>query len=380
MLKHLFIYSIFFLTFSHYSYAQEASKTYLFIGSYTEGEIDTGLYLYEFNPKSGALNEVNRIDSIINPSFLSLSSDGKFLYACTETKMQQNGSLSAFAINAKTGKLTFLNKASTKGKNPVHVSVHKSNKFVVVSNYTDAGIMLYSIQKDGSIHALEQEIHFEETGSNIIKKRQLKAHLHAAIFSPCGKFLFVPDLGTDNIRVFYFKAAKAKLEAFDLIKTSPGSGPRHFVFHPNKKYAYCIEELSGTVSSYAYKKGKLQLIDSDFSYSKQQASYGSSDIHISPDGKFLYASNRWYEENTISIFKINLKDGTLQLLKHQATFGDHPRSFVLSPDGKFLIVANQATGNIVVFKRDEQSGLLSKTSHEIFLNLPSSLKMKKYGH
>jgi 6-phosphogluconolactonase (cycloisomerase 2 family) len=360
--------------------AQRASKTFLFIGSYTEGEIDTGIYVYEFDTDNGSLNQLTAIPNLINPSFLSISPNGKFLYACTETKLAQDGNISAFQIMPKTGQLKFLNKETTGGRNPVHVSVHKSNQFIINSNYTDASISVFKAKKNGHIKAYKQLLKFKGTGP--LKKRQNEAHIHSAVFSPNGKFLFAPDLGADLIRVFKFQPYKASpLKIIDSlgVKSTPGSGPRHFAFHPNKKFGYCIEELSGCVTSFSYNKGKLKHLDSYFSYSKQQDSYGSSDIHISPDGKFLYASNRWYDENTISIFEINPQTGHLTFIAHQSSLGDHPRSFVIDPSGHFLLVANQASGNIVTFKRDLKTGLLTKIHEDIKLNLPSSLKMRQYN-
>jgi 6-phosphogluconolactonase len=379
-LKPLILILVLFLFLNNTTLAQNTSKTLLFIGSYTEGEVDTGIYVYEFDANNGSLNQLAAIPNLVNPSFLTLSPNGKFLYACTETKLEQDGSVSAFEINSKTGQLKFLNKETSGGRNPVHVSVHKSNRFVINSNYTDASISVFETKKDGRITPYKQLLKFE--GAGPLKKRQKEAHIHSAVFSPNGKFLFAPDLGADLIRVFKFKRSKAApLKAIDslLLKSTAGSGPRHFVFHPNKKFGYCIEELSGSVTAFSYKKGKLNFIDSYFSYSKKQDSYGSSDIHISPDGNFLYASNRWYNENTISIFEINQSTGRLNFIAHQATFGEHPRSFVIDPSGHFLLIANQASGNIVTFKRDLKTGLLTKVNEEIQHYLPSSLKMKQYG-
>lgn len=194
---------------------------------------------------------------------------------------------------------------------------------------------------------------------------------------------FFPDLGADKIRVFRFNPQDEQplkpMEQNDFTAV-PGSGPRHFTFHPNRRFAYCIEELSGTVSVFHYAEGKLDSIQRIFSYSKWQEEYNSADIHVSPDGLFLYASNRWDHENTISIFSINQDNGTLTLIGHQFTYGDHPRNFTLDPTGHFLIVANQVTNNIVVFKRDLKTGLLSKTGKEIKVPGPSCLQMRKYGN
>ncbi|MCH2225924.1 MAG: lactonase family protein, partial [Crocinitomicaceae bacterium] len=162
------------------------------------------------------------------------------------------------------------------------------------------------------------------------------------------------------------------------INTDKGSGPRHFTFHPNEPFAYCVEELSGTVSLYNYKNGQLSLSNTYSSYQQKQEEYASSDIHCSPDGKYLYVSNR-QDENSISIFRINQNNGKLMLKTHQSTFGNIPRSFVIDPTGKYLIVANQTSNDLVIFSRNFETGLLIKIGIMTGLKSPSSLKMIKYG-
>lgn len=355
-------------------------KTFLFVGTYTAGKPDTGIYIYEFNTTSGQLKKTGIVENITNPSFISISPNGKFLYACTETKLPKEGSVTSFKIDSINGKLNFINKQTAGGENPVYLTVHKSNKFVVNGNYTSGNVTVFKTNVDGSLAPYSQRIQF--TDSSINKIRQDKAHIHATVFSPNNNQIFFPDLGADKLRVFNFDSSN--LKPIDTttnfsIKTVLGGGPRHFTFHPNGKFAYCIEELSGMVAVYSCNKVKLQPIQRIFSYTKKQESYGSADIHISPDGLFLYASNRWDNENTISIFSINLNTGKLKLITHQATFGDHPRNFVIDPSGNFLLVANQITGNIVVFKRNLNTGLLNKTDTEINVPNPSCLQMKKYN-
>lgn len=372
---------ILFIYLFHPSYAQENSKTYLFVGTYTDGKPDYGIYIYEFNSQTGQLTPTSTAQNITNPSYLTISPNGKFLYACTETKLPNNGSVTAFQIDSITGKVLLINKQPSGGENPVYLTVSPNGKFIVNGNYTEGNVSVYTTNKDGSLNPYNQIIQF--TDSSINKLRQDKSHIHATVFSPNYDYIFFPDLGADKIRVFKFDTiSSAPLITVDnlLVNSIPGSGPRHFTFHPNKKFAYCIEELSGTVSAYTYENGKLDSIQRIFSYSKQQESYGSSDIHISPDGLFLYASNRWVEENTIAIFSINPNTGELKLIGHQETFGDHPRNFTIDPTGNFLLVANQVTNNIVVFRRDVKTGLLTKTEHEITVPRPSCLQMRKYGN
>ena len=162
------------------------------------------------------------------------------------------------------------------------------------------------------------------------------------------------------------------------VKATLGSGPRHFVFHPNQKYSYCIEELSGMVSAYSYRNGKLNAFQKILSCSKVKEIYACADIHISPDGLFLYASNRGDGENTISIFSIDQTNGKLKLLGHESTYGEKPRNFTIDPSGQFLLVANQTTSNVVVFRRNKKTGLLTKLKDEINVPSVSCLQMRIY--
>lgn len=361
-------------------FGQNSGKTFLFVGTYTAGKPDSGIFVYEFNTNTGQLKQVGSGDSLTNPSFLSMSPNGKYLYACTDSKLPKHGNVASFKIDSVNGKISFINKQSCGGENPVYLSVHKSNKYVANANYTEGNVTIFTTNTDGSLNTYSQNIQFKD--SSINKIRQDKAHIHSAVFSPQNDFIFLPDLGADKIRTFKFDTLNsAPLVLTDdlTIKTISGSGPRHFVFHSSGKFAYCIEELSGTVSAYSYSSGKLNTIQRVFSYSKQHEAYAGADIHVSPDGLFLYASNRDNNENTISIFSINQITGKLKLLEHQPTFGEHPRNFTVDPSGNFLLVANTGTNNIVVFKRNLKTGLLSKTQNEIKVPRPSCLQMRTYN-
>jgi 6-phosphogluconolactonase len=373
MKKFLFL----LLTLSQPAFAQ-SDKTYLFVGTYTNAQPAKGIYIYEFDSKTGVLKAVSDGENITNPSFLTLSADGNFIYACTETKMKDAGSVSAFKFNPLKGSFTFLNKQASAGENPVYVTTSKNNEYIINANYTEGTVSIFKIKPDGSLEPHIQQIQFTGSGPN--QRRQDKAHIHAAVFSPDYKYIYFPDLGSDKIHAFRFDASKTQplqaKEEFD-VNTVRGSGPRHFTFHPNQKFAYCIEELSGTISAYKYENGKLDSIQRISSYSKIYEEYSSADIHISADGLFLYASNRM-NENSISIYSIDILSGQLKLIGHQTTSGDHPRNFTLDPTGNFLLVANQVSNNIVVFKRDVKTGLLTKTINEIEVPSPSCLQMRTY--
>ncbi len=355
------------------------TKTCLFVGTYTAGKPDKGIYIYNFDSATGKLDLICTGENITNPSFLVVAPNSENIYACTDTKLKDDGSVSAFKFDVEAGSLTFINKQSSGGDNPVYVTTNSDNTHIICGNYSGGSVAAFTTNADGSLNPYTQLIQF--TGNSINTGRQEKAHIHATVFSPDYKYLFLPDLGSDKIRIFEF-STKDSLPLTSLPENDynalPGSGPRHFTFHPNNQFAYSIDELSGTVTAFNYKAGTIEPMQSIFAYSKLQEVYNSADIHISPDGLFLYASNRWDNENTIAIFSIDTLAGTLKLIGHEPTFGDHPRNFTIDPSGNYLLVANQLSNNIVVFKRDMQTGLLTKTAFEIEVPAPSCLMMKEY--
>lgn len=368
--KIFFIVCIFFIV--NYVNAQ---NTYLFVGSYVENEKGEALQVFKF--ENGKLSKVGSKKELYNSGYFELSNNGQFLYCAHDLGWKKDGIVGVYKFDPIKKELNFIQKLSSQGKNPCHVTLDPKGKFVSVSNYNQSSVAIYNIETDGKLNKTPQV--FKYSGSSITPKRQATSHVHSSNFSPDGQFIYMPDLGTDNIHalqmdfVFLFKKSKKST-----LKTIEGAGPRHFTFHPNGNYGYVINELNGTVVSYCYAKGKLKKIDEDFSYSKKQKTYASADIHISPDGRFLYTSNRWKDENTIAIFKIDSQKGTLNLVGHQSTFGDHPRNFAIDPTGNFLIVANKNTNNLVIFKRNKITGLLSKLKQEISINQPTCLKFKTY--
>lgn len=363
--------------FGFYTTEAQNKITYVFVGTYTNEKPDKGIYVYSLDPQSGELEELGSAENLVNPSFLTISPNGRFLYACTDTRQAIPGSITSFAIDSIRGRLTFLNKQSAEGANPVYVTTDNGNNFIINGNYTEGNVSVATISAQGFVNPSVQTIQFRD--SSINKSRQEKSHIHSTVFSHHCDYLFLPDLGADKIRVLTFNpdSSKPLSESAGLtVHTVPGSGPRHMVFHPNQQFAYCIEEMGGMVSAYAYNKGKLTRIQRIPSYSKTTEEHSSADIHISPDGLFLYASNR--VENTISIFSID-PAGTLRPVGHQSTFGETPRNFAIDPSGNFLLVANQTSNNLIVFKRDLASGLLKRTGKEIKVPYPSCVKLRVYS-
>lgn len=359
------------------SFTVFSQNTYVFLGSYNQDKTAESILVYQLDTLNGKLTKVTSARNLINPSFLTVSPNGKYIYACTESKTPNAGSVSSFEFNPKNKSLIFLNKQSSGGENPVYLSVHKSGKWLVNANYTEGSVSVHPLSEDGKIDSIAQN--FQYMDGSVNKKRQTRSHVHSAIFSPQFDYLFLPDLGADKIRCYQFDETQKKplVEAkVPFTKTDLESGPRHFTFHPNQKFGYCIEEMSGTISVYQYENGTLNKIQRINAHPDSiTEGFESSDIHISPDGKFLYAVNRG-KENNIAIFSV-AENGFLTNIGYQSAFGKHSRVFAIDESGKFLIVTNVESGNVVVFKRNLKTGLLKKTGSEVKMANVSCVQIKK---
>ncbi len=355
----------------------DAQTNFLFVGTYTDSG-SKGIYVYKFDEATGKATWISNTDSVVNPSYLVVSPDHKNVYAVNETGRDHPGNVSAFAFNNKTGKLKFINKQPSGGDDPCYITLTKNKKWAFVANYSGGSVAALPVKPDGSLKRYTQLI--QDSGMSINKDRQEGPHVHSSVLSSDEKYLFTPDLGTDHVMIYHinqnaqYPLTAAKPQAFDAPK---GSGPRHFTFSPDHLHAYLIEELSGTVEALEFKNGKLKSIQRIITHPENYKEQpGSADIHISPDGKFLYASNRG-NENTITIFAINKIAGTLTLKGFIGTGGKTPRNFIITPSGNYLLVTNQNTDNIVVFKRDVTSGLLKATGEEIKVPKPVCLQLTK---
>jgi len=355
-----------------------AEGTYVFFGSFNQDRNAAGIYVYQLDTVSGKLSKVTTVKNFLNPSYLTLSPNGKYLFACTESKTPNAGSVSSFEFKPENNTLTFINSQKSGGENPVYLTVHNNGKWLINGNYTEGSVSVYPISKDGTINQRVQNFQFSEGSIN--QERQDRSHIHSTVFSPNFDYVFLPDLGADKIRCYKFEDEKSKpLEIAEkpFTKTTLGSGPRHFTFHPNGKFAYCIEELTGTINTYKYENGKLDSIQRINTHSeKYQEGFESSDIHISPDGQYLYASNRG-DENNIAIFSIQ-NDGKLKIVGYQSTLGKHPRIFAIDETGKFLIATNAVSGNVFVFKRNIKTGLLEKVGKELKIKNVSCVQIRTY--
>jgi len=351
----------------------QKKENYLLIGTYTSGKSE-GVYVYRFNSNTGNFDSVSMIKTS-NPSYIAVSPDEKFVYAVNENADKGNGGkVSSFAFDKKQGKLSLINVQLSGGDDPCYVSVDKTNKWIAIANYTSGTLSILPINKNGGLDPATTVI--QQTGYSVNTERQTSPHMHCAIFSKDNKYLFAADLGTDEVMAYSFneKTGAIAETASPFVRTKAGAGPRHLTFHPNNKYAYLIEELTGTISAYGYKDGGFILFQNASALPRDyMGSIGSADIHVSADGKFLYASNRG-ESNTIAIFEIDQKNGSIALVGHQSTLGKTPRNFNFDPTGNFLLVANQNSDDIVVFKVDKKTGLLSDSGKRIKAGNPVCVK------
>jgi len=369
MKKFLFTLTVFF------SFSVIAQKSKLIIGTYTSGKSE-GIYIYDFDSKTGDNNFVSAIKSS-NPSFLAVSPDKKYLYAVNEDadSVNNGGMVSAFKFDKKKKQLSFINQQPSKGNHPCYVSVDKTGTWVIASNYSGGSFSILRRLTNGSLVAPKKAIQHE--GKSINKDRQEKAHVHQALLSADNKNLLVADLGIDKVMVYNFNSdyGTTTITPGRITTVSAGSGPRHLAFHPSNKYIYLTEELSGTVAAFDFNTatGKLKLLQTISAVPEDyKGSFSGADIHVSPDGKFLYASNRG-ELNNLVIYKIDAATGVLSVVGFQPTLGIKPRNFSFDPSGDFLLVANQESDNISIFSVNHVSGLLIDTGKSISVPNPVCL-------
>jgi len=350
----------------------------VYVGTYTTGKSE-GIYLYRLDLASGKLQHVDTTKNVINPSFLGLAPDHRHLYAVNEVEDfggKKSGAVSAFAVDQKTGQLQPLNQQASLGTNPCYIEVDAGGKFVLVANYSGGNVSVFRANGDGSLG--ETTDMKQAHGSSINTARQEGPHAHCIVLDPTNRFSYSCDLGTDKIMIFRFDARNGKLLAAEpsFVAAQPGAGPRHLAFHPNRSYVFVLNELNSTVTVYKrdQENGSLKELQSLTTLPKDFTSANTgADIHVSPDGQYLYASNRGHD--SIAIFAIDARDGSLKAIGHTPTQGRTPRNFAIDPTGSFLLVANQKSDNIVVFRVDKRSGQLSSTGHVAEVPSPVCLKL-----
>ncbi len=351
--------------------ARAASGEYIvYLGTYTRGN-SKGIYACRFDAAKGVLSEPQLAAEMSNPSFLTLAPNGRFLYAVGENA---HGIVKAFAVEPGTGKLTALNEQTSGGKGPCYIALDRSGRCALVANYDSGSVEALPIRPDGSLG--EPSAFVQHTGSSVNPSRQKEPHAHSINPSPDNRFAIAADLGLDRLFVYRLDAAKGSLTPNDpaAAQVSPGSGPRHFAFHPNGKNAYVINEILSTVTAFSYDaaRGVLKEIQTTTTLPAGGAAKNSTaEVQVHPSGRFLYGSNRGHD--SIAVFAIK-PDGTLEPIERVSTQGKNPRNFAIDPSGNWLLAANQNTANVVIFRIDASTGRLTPTGQSVKVDWPVCVK------
>lgn len=337
----------------------------LVIGTYTAPGKSEGIYVYDFNTTTADFKPLSVEKNVINPSFLAVTPDKKFIYSVNEDA--EKSMVSAFSFDAASGKLSFLNKQNAEGADPCHLIADDKN--VLIANYSGGNIAVFGRDRSGALTPAKQVI--QHVGSSIDQNRQKSAHVHMVRFSPDGQYVISNDLGKDKVYLYAYNkdAQDSILVLKDSIAVKPGSGPRHITFSNNGKFAYLIQEMHGDLTVFSYQNNKLKKIQETTIVAKDfKGENGGSDIQLSADGKFLYASNRG-TANTITTFAVG-KDGKLQNKGEVSTKGNGPRAFVIDPSGNWLLAGHQYSNDIVIFKRNKVTGELKDSGKRINIGAP----------
>jgi 6-phosphogluconolactonase len=344
--------------------AAAAGEYFVYIGTYTVRR-GKGIYTFRFQPATGKVTAPSLAAETPSPAFLAVHPNQKFLYAANEHDgpdvAGKNSTVSAYAIDPKTGALTFLNKVSCRGEGPAHIAVDKTGKALLAANYRSGSLALMPILPDGRLGEVTGFVQHQGIGP---KPRAEGPHAHGAAFSPDGRFALVADRGLDQVLVYRYDRSKGTLTPNDppFINSTPGAGPRHILFHPNGKILYELNEPGSTVSVLAYGAAggtlsqiqEITTLAADF-----KGTSATAQLQLDRAAKFLYASNRGAD--TITVFAVDPVKGTLTLVEHVSTQGKTPRDFSLDPTGGYLFAANQNSDNIVLFRVDAKTGRLTAT-------------------
>ncbi|NQW16668.1 MAG: lactonase family protein [Chloroflexi bacterium] len=350
----------------------------VFVGTYTRTGGD-GVYVLDMDDETGELSHSSSVSGATNPSFVAIHPSGKYLYAVAEVGNQggePGGAAYAYSIDQDSAALTEINSQSTGSDGPCHLAVDATGKYLCVANYGGGAVTMFPLNDDGSLEP-RSDFH-QHTGRSVNQQRQRSEHAHSINLDPTNKWAFTPDLGMDKIMTYKLDLENGKLLPGDpaFTETTHGEGPRHFDYHPNGELAFVINELGCTIVSYRFDSsaGTLTEIQSVTTLPDDWTGGGNTtaDVHVSPDGRFVYGSNRGHD--SLAIYSVDQASGEMTYVGHQSTGGKTPRNFGIAPSGKILLAANQDSDNIVVFKRDVESGTLEPTGAEIDVPMPVCLK------
>ena len=364
----IFMVAVLPLLFTGTANAQENHKVWrVYVGTYTGGE-SGGVYLFPLDAETGEPGEVVLAGAAENPSFLALHPDRPVLYACGE--VSGGGTVSAFRMKEEDGALSLLNAVSSEGRGPCHVAVSPSGQHVAVANYSGGSMALLPIDETGALKPACEAIAYTGQGPNTA--RQEAPHAHAANFGPEGRVLYITDLGTDRVHVYDYDGNAGTLTAASppAVVLPAGAGPRHLAIHPNRRFAYVVNELGNSVTAFRRNEaGTLEPMQTVGTLPEGFTGPNTTaEIAVHPSGKFLYASNRGHD--SVAVFATDADTGKLLARGHTSTGGKTPRNFNITPDGRYLLAANQDSDNIVIFRIDADSGALQPTGKEVSVPRP----------
>ena len=360
---HCLLWAVLFtiLVFTARERAMAQSDFWVYIGTNNRppGKSE-GIYLFRLDGASGAVTRAGVAAKMGDPGWQVISRDGRFLYTNGTIDNHQKSIVAAFALDPATGALKFINQQQTNGNDTTHVDIDAARTCAVTANYNSGDMTVLPINSDGSLMPLTAII--KHTGSSVDPVRQKHPYPHSANFDPTGKWVLVPDLGVDKVYVYRYDAGAHALSAGDppTVSVPPGSGPRHLSFSPDGKFAYLIHEMGGILIAFAWDPGagRLTHLQTISTLPKDYTGKNTSaEVHILPNGKFLYASNRGPDD--LAIFAVN-PDGTVKLLGFESTGGKAPRDFNIDPTGNFLFAANQDSDSVTVFQVNQNTGMLTR--------------------
>lgn len=350
----------------------DPTKFRVYFGTYS-GELSKGIYVSSFDAATGTLSPPELAAEVKNASFVAIHPSRKYVYAVSEIadfEGKKQGGVSAFAIDHSSGRLNLLNQQSSGGGGPCHLVTDSSGKNVLVANYGGGSVSVLPIHADGKLAPASSTI--QHHGSSVNKQRQEGPHAHSINLDAANKFAFAADLGLDKVLIYRFDGTKGVLTANDPPAgvVAPGSGPRHFAFHPTGKYAFVNNEMTSTVTSFAYDSGKGSLTEIHTLSTIPEPTPGNSTAEtvVHPSGKYVYVSNRGH--NSLAMYECDGATGRLTSIGYQSTGGKTPRNFNIDPTGRYVLAANQDTNNVVVLKIDPATGKLSPTGTSIEVGTP----------
>jgi len=366
------------MVFNNTAQKAAAEEPLVFISAFAPGE-KGAIYAFQLNSKTGELKEVARTTDVEHPFFMTVSPDNQYLYSINAPKKfggKENEYVAAFKLEGRSGKLKRLNQQSSHGTASCYLDIDKSGKAVVVANYSSGTVASLPVKADGSLGAAASII--QHTGSSVDTKRQNEPHAHSIVISPDQKFVFAADLGIDKVLSYQIDPETAKLSPSpqSYVRTVPGGGPRHMTFHPDGKQLYVINELKNSVSHFSYNPQTGTLIERDTISTIPDDFEGTThtaDVKITPNGRFLYGTNRGHD--SIAAYQID-DDGKLSLLEIKPSLGKGPQNLAITADGKFLLCANMPGNNVVVFQINEKTGKLAAVGEPVSMPMPSCIMIR----